>query len=161
MESKKYIIDGKEIETYKVAEVCSKCKGGCCSSMGCHYSPQDFEDLSFEGLKSEIEKGKISIDWWESPGKNEYYLRARNLFEPIVYGSWGGVCVNWDPESGCRLSWDERPLGGKVLKPCKKLVRGKLVGDCTSVYLKEECKNEWSKYSDVLEALVEYFEGKW
>lgn len=160
MESKKYIIDGKEIEVYRATDVCSRCKGACCCTMGGHYSPQDFEDLSFEGLMKEIYKGKISIDWWESERGPEYYLRARNLFEPIVCGSWGGTCVNWNAESGCCLSWEERPLGCKVLKPGKKIVAGRPVGECYSTYLKEECKNEWSKYSDVLRALVNYYCGR-
>lgn len=45
-------------------EICKKCKGSCCKTMGCHYSPEDFKDLSFDGLKTEIDKGFISIDWW-------------------------------------------------------------------------------------------------
>ena len=160
MERKKYLIDGKEIKTYQATEACSKCQGSCCRHMGCHYSPQDFDDLSFEGLKREIEKGRISIDWWESKNP-EYYLRARHIFEPIVHGSWGGVCVNWNPEKGCELSWEERPLGGKALKPMKKGLVGKIVGSCKPSYTKEDSKNEWLKYSDILKALVEYFDGKW
>ena len=62
-------------------EICSKCKGFCCKRMGCHFSPDDFKDLTFDGLKKEIDKGYISIDWWEgNPFKDDreidkaYYL---------------------------------------------------------------------------------------
>ena len=43
--------------------LCSKCGGACCKMCGCHFSPDDFEDLSFEGLKKELLKGYISIDY--------------------------------------------------------------------------------------------------
>ena len=47
--------------TYKPTEICAKCKGGCCRFYGCHFSPTDFKEISFESLKTEIEKGRISI----------------------------------------------------------------------------------------------------
>jgi hypothetical protein len=115
-----------------------------------HYSPSDFADLSFDGLKAEIEKGNIAIDWWEAEAR-EYYLRARQLGEDVVHGSWGGICVNLAPW-GCRLSWDERPLGCKSVKPAKR--------ECLGSYTKEICKNDWKEHSDVLNRLAEYFEQK-
>lgn len=136
-------------ETFCATEACAKCKGACCKRMGCHYSPRDFSDLSFEGLKAKIEKGNISIDWWESY-EPEFYLRARHIGAPVVDPSWGGVCVNLT-DKGCALSWDERPLGGKALKP-------QADGKCYyTSYSKEDCKNEWLQYAEVLERLAEYF----
>lgn len=137
--------------TYKPTEICAKCKGGCCRFYGCHFSPTDFKEISFESLKTEIEKGRISIDWWEAEPK-EYFLRSRHVGEPVVCGSWGGVCVNLT-ENGCSLSWDERPLGGKALKPAT--VFG---GHCYTSYSKEACKNDWKKYAPILRELVDYFE---
>ena len=151
MQSKKYYIGGKEIKTYPPEEICAKCGGRCCKRMAGHYSPQDFEDLSFDGLKKEIEGGRISIDWWE--GENftrEYYLRGRHVHEPIVFGSWGGRCVN-HTENGCILDWEKRPLACKNLKPNKYGLCG------GSNYSKEDCKNEWKTYSDVLVRLVNCF----
>ena len=136
------------VPVYKPEKYCAICRGKCCRFAACHYSPSDFADLTFEGLKKELEKGRISIDWWEADTP-EYYLRARHVGEPIVCGSWGGVCVNLT-ESGCSLSWEERPLGGKALKPSPTF--------CTSSYTKEECKEEWKSYADVLRQLVSYFE---
>lgn len=135
---------------YEATSACAKCKGKCCQHMPGHYSPADFSDLSFEGLKAEIEKGNIAIDWWEETPKS-YYLRARHLGEDIVHGSWGGICVNLAPW-GCRLSWDERPLGCKSLKPHESPR-----GVCKGSYTKEICKNEWKAHSEVLLKLVEYF----
>ena len=139
------------IPVFKNEQVCKKCKGLCCKQMGCHYSPKDFKDLSFEGLKKEIEKGKISIDWWETGDvfNPEYYLRARNKNGRIIDPSYGGECINLT-EKGCSLSFEERPLGGKALKP-------DIFGYCRSYYTKEDCKNEWKPYKEVLKKLVEYF----
>lgn len=138
-------------ETYKATRVCKLCKGWCCSFYGCHYSPYDFPEISFDALKKEIEKGKISIDWWEAEPR-EYFLRARHIGEPVVCGSWGGICVNLT-DTGCSLSWEERPLGGKALKPGKSLR-----DECKTSYSKETCKNEWQKHAAVLRELVAHFE---
>ena len=136
---------------YPPTEICAVCGGYCCKHMGCHYSPTDFSDLSFEALKSQIEKGGISIDWWVSGGTREYYLRARHVGEPVVKGSWGGRCVNLT-DTGCSLSWEERPLGGKALKPQSKVGEG-----CHGYYSKEQCKDDWKPYAQVLHELVEHF----
>lgn len=135
---------------YQPTKLCAVCKGKCCRFVACHYSPRDFTDLTFSGLKKEIKKGRISIDWWVGD-QDEYYLRARHVGEPIVCGSWGGTCVNLT-ETGCSLSWDERPLGGKALKPADTID-----GTCTSSYTKEDCKEEWKAYADTLSQLVRYF----
>lgn len=143
------------IETYKATEQCKICKGNCCKHMACHYAPSDFKDLSFEGLKAEIEKGKISIDWWDGYDADEYeyeyFLRARHIGEPVLQPSWGGICVNLT-ETGCSLSWEERPLGAKALKP-----REDESEECYSSYGKRRCKNDWRPYSHILKELAEYF----
>ena len=135
---------------YEATKECAKCKGQCCKHMPGHYAPSDFKDLSFEGLKAEIEKGGIAVDWWEANPK-KYYLRARQVGENIVHGSWGGVCVNLAPW-GCRLSWDERPLGCRTLKPHEDKY-----GKCVGSYTKEICKDDWWEYDEVLRELVGYF----
>lgn len=43
-------------KTYEPSPLCAECKGKCCQRMACHYAPDDFRELSFEGLKTEIEK---------------------------------------------------------------------------------------------------------
>lgn len=136
---------------YEPSRQCATCRGKCCQHMPGHYSPADFPDLSFEALKAKIEQGNIAIDWWSNDGEKEYYLRARHHGEGVVHGSWGGICVNLSP-AGCRLSWEERPLGCRNLKP-----RENSRGDCKGSYTKEICKNDWKEYSDVLNQLVEYF----
>lgn len=141
--------------TFNKTVQCDICKGACCKRMGCHFSPRDFNDISFESLKKEIEtKQYISIDWWEGDEGPEYYLRMRNVGGHIIDPSWGGVCVLLT-ENGCSLSFEERPLGARALKP-----RDRYNEPCISDYTKEDCKNEWKQYSDILLKLVDYFVWK-
>ena len=147
---------GKRIELEN-KELCSACEGICCKNMGCHYSPDDFSDLSFEGLKKEIDKGYISIDWWdylEFEGKEYergYFLRVRNEYAPIVDPSWEGVCILLT-EDGCPLSFEERPKGARLLIPS--------VNKCKSLYTKEDSCIDWIKYHDILEKLHNYYLDK-
>lgn len=141
------------IPTFEPNETCKLCQGGCCRNMGCHFSPDDFEEISFESLKTEIDKGYISIDWWEDWDKgNQYYLRIRNVDSPIIDPSWGGRCILLT-DSGCSLPFEKRPLGARALKP-----RERYDGSfCHSYYTKEQCKNDWLKYDDILQRLVDYY----
>lgn len=42
-------------------EYCKKCCGYCCKKCGCDYYPEDFKDLSFNGLTNILSEGNISI----------------------------------------------------------------------------------------------------
>lgn len=141
-------------------ELCSKCKGKCCKAMGCHFSPDDFEDLSFEGLKKEIDKGYISIDWWEgnpfdTDNRKEipraFFLRIRNRDSKIINPSWGGVC-SLLTDKGCILSYNKRPKGGRDLIPA--------VPECRITYTKDQCARDWYKYNDILSELEDYYYDK-
>lgn len=142
-------------------ELCKECKGQCCKNMGCHFSPDQFNDLSFEGLKKEIDKGFISIDWWEGNpfdeedvtiGKRGYFLRVRNKNKGVIDPAFYGEC-SLLTEDGCSLSYDERPKGGRELIPTKENGQFK----CELKYTKNECARDWYKYSDVLDKLYEYY----
>lgn len=142
-------------------ELCAKCKGMCCKKMGCHYSPDDFDDLSFEGLKKEIDKGFISIDWWEGNPFNEedfttvkrgYFLRIRNKNKGVIDPAYFGTC-SLLTKDGCSLSYDKRPKGGRELIPGVK--NGYL--HCDLRYTKNDCARDWYKYSDVLDKLYEHY----
>lgn len=142
----------RTVQTFDKTEQCGICRGACCRHMGCHFSPRDFSDISFESLKAEIEtKQYISIDWWEGDDGPEYYLRVRNIGGNIVDPSWGGVCVLLT-DDGCPLPFEERPLGARALKP-----KDTYNSSCESYYTKEDCKNEWKQYTDILKELVDYF----
>jgi len=137
-------------------ELCVKCGGNCCKRCGCTFSPDDFKDLSFEGLKAEIEKGYIAID--EVDGDQFYIsgffkiLRIRNIEEPIYGGRTHGPCI-LHTEHGCRLDFEHRPAGGKLIVPAEG-------GHCQTYYPTRHAIREWSKYQEVLDQLAEYFYEK-
>lgn len=133
--------------------VCSKCKGVCCTHMGCHYSPDDFKNKGFEALKREIDKGYISIDWWENfelngQKRKGYYLRIRNLNANVVDPSWGGTCMLLTKD-GCPLEFKDRPKGARALIPSKNR--------CCTLYTKYDAAVDWSKHIDVLDRLYDHY----
>lgn len=140
------------------SEICSECGGECCKRCGCHFSPDDFKEISFDFLKTEMEKGYISIDYvdgemiLESVGV--YILRARNQGFPIVDTGYqrGTQCILLT-EKGCKLDYEHRPAGGRLLIPAKD--KG-----CRSNYEVEDCCYEWKPYQKILHQLIEYFRDK-
>ena len=140
-----------KIPEFQATEACKKCKGQCCKHMGCHFSPTDFEEISFEYLKTKIEEGYISIDWWdELDGSPSYYLRMRHKGKPVIDPSWGGRCVLLTDE-GCPLPFEKRPLGARSLEPRSG------TQNCVVHYSKEQCKNDWKSHRALLGALVYHF----
>ena len=139
-----------KVKEFEATEICTKCQGKCCKHMGCHFSPEDFEEISYDALKAEIDKGHISIDWWEGD-RPEFFLRMRHVNAPVVDPSWGGRCILLTDE-GCPLPFDKRPLGARALEPRKDF-------RCKTHYSKENCKNDWKKYEDILKKL--YKEYRW
>ncbi len=145
------------MEKYIDYEMCKKCGGVCCKQNGCVYAPKDFESMEFSYLKSELEKGKISISGQATPiahGMWTYipYLRARNKDANIVdLITNGGPCINLT-ETGCSLSEEQRPTFGLLVKPTK------IGGPCEKV--NSGSANDWLNYSEVLEKLVKHYTNK-
>ena len=144
---------------------CSTCKGECCKRCGCEFSPDDFEDLSYEGLKKKIEKGYISIECIrgdEIERRNDaLYLRVRNLGSPIVdYALRKKRCILLT-DKGCKLGYEERPAGGKLLIPTIQtdglIFRSRC---CKSSYSIEACCYEWAPHQRTLLELAWYFLDK-
>lgn len=144
-------------------KICEECKGECCKRCGCYISPDEFEEISFDALKKEIEKGYISIEGVDGEiiYSDFYYyiLRVRNKDTPIVDESFIGrnECILLS-ETGCRLSDDKRPAGGRLMVPKKREERRKW--GCPSKYSLKECCYEWKPHKKVLYELRKYFENK-
>lgn len=149
------------MEKYENIDVCAKCKGICCRTMGCHLSPTDFREINYGVLKEEIQKGKLSIDWWEGDAteKSErgksFFLRMRHKGASVVDPAFGGECILLTSE-GCPLTYEERPMGGRLLVPNKD---GHKNG-CFAKYTKQECAIEWIKHEEILKKLYEEFIGQ-
>lgn len=141
---------------YENKELCSECGGICCKAMGCHFSPDDFESITYETLKNKIDEGYISIDWWEGdPTDNNildraYILRIRNVSAPIVDPSFGGIC-SLLTSSGCPFPFKERPKGARALIPSSE--------GCILEYTKRQCAIDWIPYTNILERLYQEYES--
>lgn len=145
-------------ESSKVnTEICKECGGQCCKSMGCHISPLDLKEITFESIVNFIdESGYISIDWWdgnpitkEATGEKVFFLRIKNRNAKVIDPAFRGVCSILT-DSGCPLSFEYRPKGARELIPCKK--------KCVGNYSKQDCAAEWYSYNDILkEVYMHYF----
>lgn len=98
--------------------------------------------------------------WWEGNpfdhDKTEeipraFFLRVRNRNSNIVDASWGGVCSLLS-NTGCILSYDKRPKGGRSLIPA--------VPECRITYTKDQCARDWYKYNDILRKLEDHYYDK-
>ena len=144
---------------------CTQCGGECCKRCGCECSPDDFDDLSFDGLRREIEKGYISIECIKGDViekiNDSLILRIRNKNSPIVdYVTRKTECI-LHTKDGCKLSYEERPSGGKLLIPSNRkegiFFKRRC---CHSSYSIEACCYEWSPHQSVLLNLAWYFIDK-
>lgn len=101
---------------YENQSLCSACGGYCCKQGPCFFMPEDFPDLSLEGLLKEFrEKDYLCIILDEVPYismRTEHWKTVVRLFEKRI----SGPCVLLTP-TGCKFSYDERPTGGKLLIP--------------------------------------------
>ncbi len=116
---------------------------------------EDFENLSFDYLKKEIDKGYISISGQPFPlfaGAWSFllYLRARNVNSDIVdLFSLGDPCVLLT-DKGCSLDETKRPSLGLMVKPTK------IGGPCDKKYDSSIALN-WLDYDEVLSKLIKHY----
>lgn len=151
-----------EISKNVNTEICSQCRGKCCKLCGCHFSPDDFEEISFNFLKKEMEKGYISIDYVDREmiyqDKGGYILRTRNQDAPVVDTGFRRKPCILLTEKGCKLDYEHRPTGGKLLIP--SVNEFKREKNCHSNYSIKDCCYEWEPHQKILHELVEYFKNK-
>ncbi len=141
---------------------CKDCGGYCCKKSGCDYYPDDFKDLSFNGLTNILSEGNISIvaalDFERLPnGKLIYtpflYLRARNIDRDIVDLLSIKKTCSMLRKDGCYYDIEHRPSGGV------NLVSAPNRFDC---YHKEnhlEHIMQWGRYQKVLGKFVKKYCG--
>lgn len=159
---------GKDYATAKNVnvEICKGCGGECCQRCGCDFSPDDFQEISFEYLKQQMEKGYISIEYIDREqiysDFGVYILRARNQGKPIVDAGYGRrtPCILWTKEDGCKLDYKYRPTGGKLMKPSAKIDRATGEHECPTSYSTRRCVYEWKRYQHILLQLKDYFQDK-
>lgn len=153
----KYFKPAKQNDALCNAELCKNCGGMCCYSMGCHISPLDLKEISFEAIVNLInESDCVSLDWWDGDpvteahdGTRRYYLRIKNIGAKVIDPSYGGVCTILT-DNGCPLSFEYRPRGARELVPNE--YNGCIVG-----YSKRQCAIDWSPFNDILDVVYDYY----
>lgn len=159
----------EECEELKEAEktdydLCKECGGRCCRNCGCHFSPYDFKEVTYEHLKEEIKKGYITIEWIDGDIFSRiggcYILRVRNQGKEIVDDEIERSPCILLSENGCKLEFDKRPLGGKLLIPYqrKDAYSNQTELRCYSEYDIAACFDEWQEYQGIVLDLIKYFE---
>lgn len=133
---------------------CAECRGACCNGMGCEIFPWDIEgEITYESLKSLIDKGYVSIDYYEADNEDDRvpFLRSRHVDAPISDPAWEGRCMHLRM-NGCELPFDKRPSGSKFLvvddelKSCRSITNKKGVAIC------------WLPYKEILWDLYNYYQ---
>lgn len=102
--------------------ICSKCETSCCKQHPCAVFPEDVKPFTLANIVNML-KGNYSINSWDGDvGKYDelgcvYYIMPKvKSQKQIVTSSWGGECILLT-DKGCKLSWEQRPTGGKLLIP--------------------------------------------
>lgn len=143
------------------SKMCKDC-GACCKQAPCHYAPADFNNgkITYDILKAEIDKGYISIiaepkeatDFF-TPYSHTYLLRIRGKNRPVSDIATTVPCSILT-DTGCKLTYKERPTGGKMFIP--REVSGEKT--CFSVYDSDMCRKDWLPYHRILKKLFEFYQ---
>lgn len=142
--------------------ICHTCGGMCCKKSGCDYWVNDFQDLSYKGILKILSSGNVSvvamIDFMNIHGalvaEPFLYLRARNSDKDVIdLVSYKTRC-SLLTSTGCLLPYEERPSGGKNLKPSREED-----GPCLPILNPMEQLLEWKKYQPVLRKVVKNYTG--
>ena len=138
-------------------EHCSLCKGRCCKKAGCHFSPDDFGKITYRKLKKIIDKGYIRIEFipkkYLSLNDGVFILRIRNVDEPVV-GKFRKTGCMFLTENGCKLDYNHRPTGGKLLIP---IIDYEGIGRCYNMYSVDDCCKEWYTFRRIIRKLVKHY----
>ncbi|MBR2603739.1 MAG: hypothetical protein IKE10_01765 [Bacilli bacterium] len=134
-------------------EWCSVCKGGCCKSFPCTFSPEDFIDITnINYMKNLLETGVIVI----APLNimhDLYCIRVKGEkdLDSVVTGYTQKLnsCLLYT-EKGCMLEYVFRPSEGLLLVPGSESVYEM----CDQLYDIEDLKKDWSHYQTYLKRLM-------
>ena len=135
-------------------DMCKKCGGKCCNQCGCAFLPEDLQ-MCFSNLFEKIFSREITIDKLEylenaynKLDKPVYYLRVANVNESCVEFNGMGKCI-FLTENGCKLTYENRPAGGRLLVP--------FWSGCYYLYTNKEFIDKWIPYQKLLKDLIEFF----
>lgn len=155
----------ENIKNNENKELCSKCGGKCCKTYSGSYHPDDFNHPLTDAWLEDLVEGNhtfpdgkpilVSIDWVEGvkdgPDGRGYFLRPRHVAADgktggIVDPSWGAECYHLT-ETGCKLSFDERPWRCRLKDPSECFKNGAKIAE------KFESMEPWKPYWKTLHQL--------
>lgn len=133
--------------------LCKKCQGKCCKETGCFFMPEDFEKMELSYLRQRIDYGYITIAVITSNlgvllSTPVLYLKIRNKGASICDVSRKGECILLTP-TGCKLSFEERPSGGKGLIPDRPI--------CHSIFTQVDIIEAWEPFDKILRELWSFY----
>ena len=162
----KRILKQEEFHKHDVVrpEYCNRCKGACCRSYPCHFSPDEFLKINDkEYMKKILDTGLFIIDEIDSlEGYFEkellLYIRVRGIRDYIRDTKdyiTKNTCILYDNK--CLLNHSDRPAGGLLLLPGDL---GFGLGICRQYYNDIDLKKDWLPYQDTLKELKEEYGKK-
>lgn len=156
------------MEGYRPGDECAKCGGRCCKEHGCSLAPSDLlralgvssgdscktfgTDVSRDALLNLLqgEDGLYAIDRVSGPKGAFFFMRMRHKCYTFVGVDAMGECIALT-ETGCRLSFEERPQGGRCLKSAPDY-------HCRQEYDIERMLADWEPYQELLQAIYTEYE---
>jgi len=141
---------------YKPTPVCAACGGKCCRVAPGIVYPADLRAITSDEIYRLLQTGRYAIDHWtedeDLDWRNTLYLRPRTKNGSMVvpFSEWGGECC-FLTDSGCELSFDERPQGCRMLQP-----GASLDDECNlHGYTKEHGKDAWAPFQEEIKSAIE------
>ncbi|MCX7654104.1 MAG: YkgJ family cysteine cluster protein [Fervidobacterium sp.] len=132
----------------EINNICKVCGGKCCKTFPGPATPEDFGAPDLEKLRKNLLNSLISGRWtvdWINQENNLYFVRpAVKGFENVVFDhTYNGICT-FLTESGCELSFENRPESCRMLVP-------KLYEKCdTQGYTRMYVAKLWKDYINIL-----------
>lgn len=111
-------------------------------------------------LETFLKEKKVAIDREKLMNLDGIlYLRPRAVNRGVIDtvhltpDLMGLTCSMWDPETGCKYKYEQRPKGGRLLIPCEETV-------CIQMYSEYNAMQDWARYQDVMYEVYQYFFNK-
>lgn len=151
--------------------ICANCKGRCCQSYPCAFSPNDFLNINdIDYMRNILDLGLICIALTENKFREEYwYLRPMGIMDclkPSIVNTdyyTKGYCILKDSKVGCMLSAEYRPREGLIYYPIPDKKNESLPGhylDHMNWYTDEHKYKEWKEYQKILQTLAREYINK-
>lgn len=143
---------------YTNRELCRRCGGKCCRNGGGIYSPEDFEEITFNSILKLYYDNQIMF-YPVFSSKNEragFILRVPQKGCGKIQRGINperGECSFWKEGEGCTYqNYRSRPRGCKLMIPNE--VNDRL--RCLPIYDEEEALEEWLHYESIIENVCYY-----